>query len=287
MKKILILRGGALGDFLVTLPALQLLRARWPQARIELAGNVAAATLAVADGLLDAIHSQHEMRWSEFHRGKPLSPAFAAWLHDFDLVINFWPDPDDELRRHFPIRPDQVFLTAAAQPARAPAAAHFCDSLRQLGLAAPNYHYRLGGFDPAVRLPRLIAIHPGSGSPEKNWPLDRWTEVCRILAGRPHTGLLIVSGEAEPSGILAKFGTPARCLPLPDLARRLGGCHGFLGHDSGVSHLAAAVGVPSVLLFGPTDARIWAPPAPHVTVLQHAGGLAAISVAEVLAAIPP
>jgi heptosyltransferase-3 len=285
MKKILILRGGALGDFLVTLPALRLLRTRWPQARLELAGNATAAALGMADGLLDAAYSQHEARWSELHRREPLSSQLAAWLGEFDLIINYWPDPAGELAGHFPLHPSQVFLTANASPQQAPAAAHYCEPLRALGLETTDYFHRLRAFSPTGRSSHRIALHPGSGSARKNWPIERWAEICRQLSQQPGTELLIVSGEAESRDILAGHGAAAHALPLVELAGRLANCSLFLGHDSGVSHLAAAVGVPSVLLFGPTDARIWAPPAPHVTVLQRGDELSAISVANVMAAI--
>jgi heptosyltransferase-2 len=59
----------------------------------------------------------------------------------------------------------------------------------------------------------------------------------------------------------------ARHLPLPQLAAVLERCRLFLGHDSGISHLAAATGAPCLLLFGPTDPAVWAPPNPGVHVL--------------------
>jgi ADP-heptose:LPS heptosyltransferase len=74
-------------------------------------------------------------------------------------------------------------------------------------------------------------------------------------------------------------------LPLPELANALAGCRRFMGHDSGVSHLAAAVGTPSVLLFGPTDPAMWAPPGGNVRVIHHGPAVDAISVEEVLEAL--
>jgi len=62
-------------------------------------------------------------------------------------------------------------------------------------------------------------------------------------------------------------------------------CRLFLGHDSGISHLAAACGVPCVLLFGPTDPATWAPPGPHVHVVRRDPDLTSITVADVLAAL--
>ncbi len=286
MRKILVLRGGALGDFLVTLPALALLRAGWPAARIELAGNATAAALARARGLIDAAHSQHEARWAALFGGGPLPVEFGAWLADFDLVVNFWPDPAGELRRRFPCRDGQRFLTATAMPAQAPAAAHYCEPLRSLGLSTETFWFPLESPDLTTPRPMpRVALHPGSGSPRKNWPLDRWAELCGWLNGEHGAELLMLSGEAEPPDVLAGFGRSARNLPLPALTTELARCQLFVGHDSGISHLAAACSVPSVLLFGPTDPAMWAPPAPHVRILRAGAELTAISVAEVRRAI--
>ena len=287
--RILVLRGGAIGDFLVTVPALRLLRDRWPSARIELAGHAAAGALGVHAGLLDAIHSQHEARWSALFGARPLPADFAAWLAGFDLVVNYWPDPDGTLARRFPLRPDQQFLTAPAQPTVVPAARHFCAPLQALGLSTEDFPGRLqlaADHDrgPSTRDPGPpIALHPGSGSARKNWPVDRWVEVCTRLPGP----LLIVGGEADAAAVraLGRFGSTAFNRPLPELAAALARCRLFLGHDSGVSHLAAAVGTPCVLLFGPTDPAMWAPPGRHVRVLRRGASLAAISVDDVLAAV--
>src|SRR5438094_10657829 len=99
MRRILVRRGGALGDFIVTLPALGLLRQRSPGGRIELIGNATAAALAQARGLLDAAHSQHEARWAALFGAGPLPAELAGWLRAFDLVLNFWPDVDGALAR--------------------------------------------------------------------------------------------------------------------------------------------------------------------------------------------
>ncbi|MBC7365341.1 MAG: hypothetical protein H7343_00795 [Undibacterium sp.] len=144
MRRILILRGGALGDFTVTLPALAALRAAFPTAHIELAGNATAAALAVNRGLVDAAHSQHESRWAALYNPAPLPPDFAAWLTSFDLILNFWPDPDGTLTRRFPLHPAQRFLTAPAHPSHPPAAAHYCAPLQQLGIITAAHFYLLG-----------------------------------------------------------------------------------------------------------------------------------------------
>lgn len=300
--RILVLRGGALGDFIVTLPALRLLREKWPDACIEFAGNARAAELGVSSGYLDTVHSQHEARWSALYSAAraELPAEFSTWLSGFDIVINYWPDPEGELARRFPVRRGQIYLSAPARPSRAPAARHYCEPLRALGLSTTDYRTTLPAGRVVSNAPRRfidnpahpIAAHPGSGSPGKNWPEENWLELIRRLDGP----VLLVLGESEgvwsalTTTRFERFGDKplhfARSLPLPELARLLASCRLFLGHDSGVSHLAAAVGTPCVLLFGPTDPALWAPPGDHVRVIREGDNIAAITVENILSALP-
>jgi hypothetical protein len=135
------------------------------------------------------------------------------------------------------------------------------------------------------RLPeRFLAIHPGSGSPRKNWPGDRFRELAARL--RPHERWLVAGGPADRDS-LRPFRGRAECvvaegLPLRHLGALLSAAGVFVGNDSGVSHLAAAWGAPTVALFGPTDAQVWAPEGPCVrTVQSTTGEMADITVEEV------
>ena len=289
MKRILILRGGALGDFIVTLPALRLLHDRWPSAKIELVGNVRAAELGIIAGVLDAVHTQAEARWAQLYGSAPLSPEFQTWLDGFDLIVSFWPDPDRELCRHFAHR-GAAFIARDANAYTAPAAAHFCAALKPLGLTTDDYAFQID-FPETIRveaarrcagLDNLIALHPGSGSTRKNWPTERWTE----LIVRLQSPLLMVSGEAENTLPICSADQPivhARDWPLPVLGSALARSRLFIGHDSGISHLAAVAGARCVLLFGPTEPAVWAPPGAQV--IRRGDSLAAISVEEVVATI--
>lgn len=281
MRRILVLRGGALGDFLVTLPLLARTRAAFPGARVELVGNREAAAIGVDAGLLDAVHSQHDARWLALGLDAPLPAALREWLGAFDLVVNFWPDPDGTLARRFPVGPHQVFLARGALPASAPAAAHYAGILDALGAPPVPPYYALAETDPGAR---TIVLHPGSGSPRKNWPLDRWRPLAAWLRATHSNPVLALAGPAEPPAA-ADLGVSVLAGALPEVIAALRGAVLFLGHDSGISHLAAACGVPSILLFGPTDPARWAPPAPHVRVLQRGTALAEISLAEVQAAV--
>ncbi|MDB6169451.1 MAG: lipopolysaccharide core biosynthesis protein [Verrucomicrobia bacterium] len=272
--RLLFLRGGALGDFLVTLPALAALRSRWPDARIELVGNATAAALVLDRGLFDRVHSQHEARWAGLYADE-LTDELKRWLREFDVVLNYFPDPARELARHFPLRSGQVFLSAPPTPAIAPAGAHFCAPLRELGIGPGDFVYPLRTASPEAS---LIGLHPGSGSSRKNWPADRWQTLATWLERDLHASLVIFSGEAEPVGVLAGIGRAFRSRPLGEVADQLACCRLFIGHDSGISHLAAACGTPAILLFGPTDPKVWAPPGDEIEVLHAGAEVASISI---------
>jgi len=140
----------------------------------------------------------------------------------------------------------------------------------------------------------IIAFHPGSGSVSKNWPLACWGQLMADLhSARPDLQFALITGEAEQErGATTLMIDHLRSLripfdhwdslPLPSLARRLGECQLFLGHDSGISHLAAATGIACLLLFGPSNPAVWAPrnPGAH-TIVAPGGQLAEISPEEV------
>ena len=138
------------------------------------------------------------------------------------------------------------------------------------------------------RLPgRFVAVHAGSGSLRKNWPADRFARAAREIAG-PEP-FLWVEGPAdaptEPRALDIPTWVRARGLPLRTLAAVLARASVYLGNDSGVSHLAAAAGAPTVAVFGPTDPVRWAPRGPAVRTVRSDGGrLEEVSVDAVIAA---
>lgn len=273
MRSILLLRGGALGDFLLTLPLLRALRAAYPFARIELVGNATAARLALPGRLIDAVHSQHDARWAALYATSPLPPALDTWLRAFDLVILGWPDPAHEVARHFPRREDQTALRIDPSPPPGSAWKHW------LTVAAPLLPPELReptSFTPLdlgveasaearakVTLPQpYVALHPGSGSAAKNAPPELWLELIAHLAPIP---VLVVLGEAERSltAVFRRIASPrvqiAEQWDLGTLAAALAHASAYAGHDTGVTHLASAVGTPTYAIYGPTNPEQWAP----------------------------
>jgi ADP-heptose:LPS heptosyltransferase len=129
----------------------------------------------------------------------------------------------------------------------------------------------------------FLAIHPGSGSPAKNWPAERVVATARRLSG----GLpwLLVLGPAEEMAPDWPGAVVAREWPLRQLGAALSRAGLFVGNDSGVAHLAAASGAPTLTLFGPTDPALWAPVGSTVATLRAPGGvLSQLTVDEVVGA---
>jgi ADP-heptose:LPS heptosyltransferase len=119
----------------------------------------------------------------------------------------------------------------------------------------------------------VLAIHPGSGSPVKNWSPESFAKVADRVSGR--TKVLLISGPAQ-DGVeevrrAMKNGRPlvAENLSLLQLAALLRRSTTYLGNDSGITHLAAALGLPTVAIFGPTDPAIWGPRGPEVRILYE------------------
>lgn len=274
-QRALVIRGGALGDFLLTLPALGALRAA--SEHLEILAYPQYASLAREGGLVDAARSiEYGPLAAFFARGAVQDPSLREYFRSFDVVLSYLYDPDGIFAEN--LREAGVSHLVAG-PHRPGGTMHAIDEL-----AAPLAQLGLGAAERAVRLaiagesPRqtVIAIHPGSGSATKNWPSARWLELAsRIRSEAPHTRLAVIGGEADGPALeaFAPLRRDERVefwenLPLTVLANRLVNAAGYLGHDTGVSHLAAALDVPSVLLFGPTDPAVWAPPHSRVTVVR-------------------
>jgi heptosyltransferase-3 len=283
MGRILVIRGGALGDFILTLPALRLLRETYPDNHLEILGYRPSIDLALVSGHADAVRSiEYGPMAGFFIPGSTLPPDLVDYFSSFHLVISYLYDPDGYFRGNLEKagvktlieaihKVDETGDHAARQLARPlESLALFLDD--PAPIVAPEAN-------PGAR--HRIAIHPGSGSPRKNWPLARWTEIATRLHVE-HREAATIAAEWNAHGLPFLH---RHAIPLPQLARDLAACRLFLGHDTGISHLAAACDTPCVLLFGPTNPDVWAPQNPKVTVLRsEEGGIDLITPAEVLAA---
>ncbi len=286
--KILVIRGGAIGDFILTLPAIAALRRQFPQAHLEVLGYPRIAQLAVAGGLADRVQPIEARGLAGFFaRGGTLDQDLRDYFSEFDLLISYLYDPDEIFKSNVcrclfgqfiagPHRPNEAEPIHATQV--------YLKPLERLAIFDADPVPRLTLNSQPTTLNQL-ALHPGSGSERKNWPEAKWTELIARLTRTTKLDLLLVGGEAEGKRLerLAASVPPEQRqvlqnLPLTELARQLRSCAAFVGHDSGISHLAAALGLPSLVLWGDTLEEIWRPQGERVVILRELTGVGAIRV---------
>jgi heptosyltransferase-2 len=297
VSKILVIRGGATGDFILTLPVLSALRQQFPEVRLEVLGYPHIAQLAVAGGLADEVRSIDARPLAGFFaRGAILNPDLQDYFAGFAIIISYLYDPDRIFETNVRRSCKGQFIAGPHRPNESQnqhATAAFLEPLKRLAIFDPDPVPRIAlseGRAPSSPKSKSIAIHPGSGSEKKNWPLEKWIELGRQLLKHSDVSLLIVGGEAEAGRIeklkalLMERVDFAFNLPLPSLAARLASCAQFIGHDSGITHLAAAVGIPVVALWAESNEAVWRPVGPQVTVLRSSTGLRDLDPKTVLAA---
>jgi hypothetical protein len=201
----------------------------------------------------------------------PLIRAIARIVPD---TVSHPPRPDGEL--HAAVWCTQPALAFAPDVAEPPPCS-----------ATPGERQRAGEILRALPV-GFLAIHPGSGSPAKNWPMPRFAAIVEELA--QGAAWLLVEGPAEAGRLGALRQLPgvriASGLPPRVLGAALSAAGTYVGNDSGVTHLAASWGAPTVALFGPTNPTHWAPVGQRVRVLAApSGDLSALTVDEVLRAV--
>jgi len=213
-----VVRACAIGDFVLNLPALVALQTADREARFTLVGNPSSLELAREFVRVDRIHSIDVQPWSRlFYETVPAL--------EFDTAVVWMKDP---------VVANNLAASGIPNVSRAdpfPSFGHAADHLlRTLRLPRPSL--------PDLWSPTLpdIVLHPGSGSPRKNWPF-----FDELMLRVPGSCLLPQSRS------------------LIDVSKYLRNVRAFVGNDSGVTHLAAYLGVPTLALFGPTDPRRWGP----------------------------
>jgi heptosyltransferase-3 len=257
MTSLLAIRVGGLGDLLAVLPSLNLLRRAFPDLRIVLCARPEYGSLLRARGVVDEVRSAEALDWND---------------GEFDLRIGWFQKPasvPDGPGCYF------VFDPAAGQPVSRFFFDRTAAVVRASGASSvPDFAEcaRLPGGSPGLRTGPAV-IHPGSGGRRKCWPLERFRELAAELARKGLSGRF-VAGDADAD---AAAGLRAAVLPpdwmiletvsLAGLAALLESAPLYVGNDSGVTHLAAACGVPAVALFRSEFAASWRP-AGRTTVLS-------------------
>lgn len=284
--RILVIRGGAIGDFIMTLPAIGALRQQWPDAHIEILGYPHIIELARGRYYADATRSIEARPMAGFFVPNGiLDPSLMDYFGSFHLILSYIFDPDEIFAANVRRCGVKQYIVASPRPTDLPAAQHYCRPLQALAIYVdqpqprlfPNEADREAAAKFLARLgrERIAAIHPGSGSDSKNWPVEKFAALARWLVDELALQLLVVHGEADekPVGRLLELlesrpVTLARGLKLPELTAVLQRCALFIGNDSGITHIAAAASTPTIALFGPASPAVWQPTGDNVRVIR-------------------
>jgi ADP-heptose:LPS heptosyltransferase len=285
VQSILVIHQGALGDFILALPALETLRHAFPHARSVIMGYPRILELVEERFYAEEVLSIDQRGMASFFvREGVLDLPLSQYFGTFDLIIVFGKEGEGtvigNLRRvcqgrilhinSFPPWDEKVHFTDHLLKQFARYGFPVSGSIPRLQLTESDQGWA-GDFWKSKRMTpeersKVIILHPGSGSKKKVWPLDRFLNLAHILQDRLGSRILIVLGPAEGPEVQKAFegiGPPppilARGLTLLQLASVMEGCWFFVGNDSGISHMAAALGLPTVVIFGPTDQRVWSP----------------------------
>jgi ADP-heptose:LPS heptosyltransferase len=295
----MVIHQGALGDFILALPTLETLRMAFSQAKSVIMGFPRILELVDQRFYADEIVSIDQKGMASFFvRGSSVDPNLSQFFGTFDLVVVFGKDGEGTLINNlkqvcqgrilhinpFPQWTERIHLTD-----------HLLKELHKYGFPIsvknPKLYltskdkdwgrsfFRVKGLTEEERS-QVIVLHPGSGSKKKVWPVERFLELVRYLQRHSGSRILIVLGPAESVEVQKAFerivrdmgpAAPiiAKGLSLLGLASVMEGCGFFIGNDSGITHMAAALGVPTIVLFGPTDHKIWAPRGEKVVVVRR------------------
>jgi ADP-heptose:LPS heptosyltransferase len=265
--RLVVLRALGLGDFLTGVPALRALGTAFPQhERLLLAPGWLAPLAELLGGAVDAVLDAE---------GRATPPArLPDEARDAEVAVNLHgrgPQSHAALRAARPGRLIAFACPAGGHP-DGPVwregeheVARWCRLLDESGIPADPAALDLDP-PPGTEPHGATVLHPGAAAPARRWPVERWAAVARAerAAGR-HVVVSAGPGEEEAAASVATAaGLPAGAVraggDLAALARLVAGAGRVACADTGVAHLATALRVPSVVLFGPTPPAEWGPP---------------------------
>jgi len=295
VQSMLVIHQGALGDFILALPVLSALRRAFPEARPVMMGYPRILQLAEERFYAEEIFSIDQKGMATFFvRQGPLDRTLSQFFSAFELIVVFGKDGEGTLignlkkvcqGRVLHINPlpnwdEGVHLSD-----------HLLKQLTRYGISLSETYPRLHlkeldrkwgedfwmgrGVSPEERS-KVIVLHPGSGSRKKTWSLRKFLDLFRHLQTQLGGKFLIVLGPAEGPEVQQAFEeltsshlVLAKGLSLVQLASVMEGCRLFIGNDSGISHMAVALRLPTLAIFGPTDHRVWSPRGEKVEVVRR------------------
>lgn len=253
---LVVLRALGLGDLLAAVPALRALADAFPGHRRVLA---APAALAPAAAWTGAIH--------ELADSAPLGDLDPG-LHGADVAVNLHGRGPQSTALLRATRPRRLLAFGPGGPAwreREHERARWCRLLQAYGIPADPARFAItvpaGVGDPAT------IVHPGAARPALRWPAGRFAAVAAAEHRAGHR--ILITGSPAEAALAAEVAALAGLPPcaavagrtdLDALARLVAGATRVISADTGIAHLAVALGTPSVTIFGPVNPRLWGPP---------------------------
>jgi len=296
MRTLLVVHIGGLGDVLLAVPALRALRAAYPAHEFGLLAGTDVGGVLKTCGVVDALFPLEQSFTGLLAGPERITPHLHEWLGRCDVAVAWVKDPDGTLRGTFmALGVKQIIIQSAAA---APTASgdgedlpHQADRLLESvrGLTGDDQVSATLSLPASVmaegatilaqnglrEVRSLVGVHPGSGSLHKCCPPELLVELLQDLEAEGYRPLLF-EGPADSEVVrrlLAICSQPpliVRNVSLQSIAGVLAHLRLYIGHDSGLSHLAALLGLPTVTLFGPTDPRRWGPRGSHTRVVTGA-----------------
>jgi ADP-heptose:LPS heptosyltransferase len=252
--RLVVLRALGLGDLLTAVPALRALERAWPgHERVLLAPAALAPLVELLDG---AVH-----RTVQTDGVRALPDRLPPEAHGADVAVNLHgrgPQSTALLRGGGP-RTLIAFGVQAPWREDEHETVRWCRLLRAAGIPADPRELELEPPPEGPPYPGATVIHPGAASPARRWPVERWIEVARGAPGP----IVVTAGPGEEALARAVARGAAATVFAGDLralVALVAGAARVLCTDTGVAHLATALGTPSVVLFGPTPPALWGPP---------------------------
>jgi ADP-heptose:LPS heptosyltransferase len=288
MRKTFIHHDGALGDLLLSLPVITLLRKK--TGFVHLAGGIEAVGLLLEAGMIDEASSAGSARYVSLYVDAVLS-GLRDFLSGFDCAVVFTTRMESALVRSIAsvVSDTRIVLTIPPQGVQKHVAEFRSRQFTDYDHLAPPPRLSL----PSERMEQarkflcsvghdfsrpLISVHPGSGGARKCWPTGSYCELLAKLRHWRDPFILLFSGPAEEesiSDVLQAYivNNPGRSAHIRNaelalVSALLSMSDLYIGNDSGISHLAASLGIRSLVFFGPSDPVLWKPLGGNVRVVQ-------------------
>ena len=301
-----ILQPGAIGDCILTLPLAEFMKDYLGLGRVDILGHTEYIGIFPGRTCADGIRSMDmvdlhrlfaETKTFDLADGDPLINVFA----DYAWIVTFLGEPNSDFEQNLIFTANcshsaEVITLSTKLPKKFPG--HITDFyiqqfISQSGLSLEPWRTRpddvlIKATEVDVNRSRellketgldsfekLVVIQPGSGGADKCWHLENFLAIAKEL-GSKNIEVVVLLGPAElerfSDAAIKNITSAAKCLTDLSLTQVLGllSCaDAFLGNDSGITHLAAGLGVKTVAVFGPTDPDVYKPIGPAVSVFAN------------------